>query len=138
MSRAVKLRDWPGRIAAGAFILDSGLRKRTADDETAAGLHGFAAGTYPFLADVEPRLFVRGLAYGEIALGAALLAPVVPTAVVGLALSAFGGGLLGLYARTPGMHEGGRPTRQGTPIAKDAWLVGIGVGLLVDAVGRRR
>jgi hypothetical protein len=35
------------RISAGAFILNSGLGKRGADQGTAAALHGFPAGTYP-------------------------------------------------------------------------------------------
>jgi hypothetical protein len=37
------------------------------------------------------------------------------------------------------MHEPGspRPTQQGTPIAKDVWMFGIGLGLVVDAVTSR-
>ena len=46
--------------------------------------------------------------------------------------------ILGLYLRTPGMHTRLRPTQQGTPIAKDVWLLGIGVGLLADEVTERR
>ena len=40
----------PPRIAAGVFILNSGIGKLSADEETAAQLHGFAVGAYPFLA----------------------------------------------------------------------------------------
>ena len=67
------------------------------------------------------------------AIGGLLLAPFVPTAVVGLALTGFSGGLLGLYLRTPGMRKPGSlaPTPEGLAIAKDSWLLGIGVGLLV-------
>jgi hypothetical protein len=74
---------------------------------------------------------------GEIALGAALLLPIVPTALAGAGLTAFSAGLLGLYLKTPGMHEPGSlaPTQQGTPIAKDVWMLGIGIGLMVDALG---
>jgi hypothetical protein len=56
----------------------------------------------------------------------------VPTAVAGAALTGFSGGLLGLYLRTPGMRKPGSlaPTQDGLAIAKDVWLLGIGVGLL--------
>ena len=109
MGISVKTRHLPPRIAAGAFILNSGIGKLSADEEAAAQLHGFAAGTYPFLKKLTPKDFVRLLAVAEIALGSALLVPVVPTAVAGAGLAAFSGGLLGLYARTPGMRKAGTP-----------------------------
>jgi hypothetical protein len=139
MPLPIKLRDVPGRLAAGAFILNSGLEKRKADAERAAMLHGFAKGTYPFLASQEPQAFARRLSTGEIVLGAALLAPVVPTVVAGAALTAFSAGLLGMYLRTDGMRKPGSlaPTQQGLTISKDVWMLGIGVGLLVDALARR-
>jgi len=64
--------------------------------------------------------------------GCCAATPIVPTAVAGAALTAFSGGLLGLYLRTPGMRKPGSlaPTEQGMPIAKDVWLLGIGIGLL--------
>jgi hypothetical protein len=137
MRLPVKARHLPQRIAAGAFILNSGVSKWSADEETAAQLHGFAVGTYPFLAKLKPKDFVRLLAGVEIALGAALLVPVVPSAVAGAGLSAFSGGLLGLYARTPGMRKDGSPlpTQQGIPLAKDVWMMGIGLGLIIDDLG---
>ncbi len=60
--------------------------------------------------------------------------PVVPAAVAGAGLAAFSGGLLGLYARTPGMRKQGSlfPTQQEIPLAKDAWMMGIGLGLVID------
>jgi uncharacterized membrane protein YphA (DoxX/SURF4 family) len=132
------------RIATGAFILNSGLGKRNADEGTAAGLHGFAASTYPFLKDVPPATFAKALATGEIVIGAALLTPFVPTAVAGAALTAFSAGLLGLYLRTPGMTKPGlsvAPTQEGLPISKDVWMLGIGIGLLtrglIDRPGSR-
>ena len=128
----------PTRLAAGAFILNAGLGKWSGNEQTAAGLHGMASGTYPFLSAIEPTRFLKLLAGGEIALGAALLLPVVPAAVAGAGLAAFSAGLLGLYLRTPGMHEKLRPTQQGTAIAKDVWLLGIGAGLVVDDVVSRR
>ena len=132
MGLPITLSEIAPRISAGAFILNSGLGKRGADAETAAGIHGFAAGTYPFLKSIPPQQFAKGLATSEIALGALLLAPFVPTAVAGAALTAFSGGLLGLYLRTPGMRKPGSlaPTEQGLSIAKDSWLLGIGIGLL--------
>ena len=135
------LRNVPGRIAAGAFTLHAGLEKAKASPEHAAGIHGMAAGTYPILADVPPERFVKALAAGEIVLGGALLVPFVPDRVVGAALTAFGAGLLGLYARTPGMRNPGSiwPSQQGLGLSKDLWLAAIGAGLLVDGVveGRR-
>jgi hypothetical protein len=134
MRLTIKASHLPPRIAAGAFILNSGVGKWSADDETAAQLHGFAVGAYPFLAKLKPKDFARLLAGTEIALGAALLVPVIPSALVGAGLTAFSGGLLGLYARTPGMRKDGTPfpTQQGIAIAKDVWMLGIGLGLVID------
>jgi uncharacterized membrane protein YphA (DoxX/SURF4 family) len=138
MSLPVKPWHLPPRLAAGAVILNSGLSKRDADEVTAAMVHGMAAGTYPFLRRIPPRRFARLLAAGEIALGAALLLPVVPTALAGAGLTAFAAGLLGLYLRTPGMREEGslRPTQQGTALVKDVWLLGTGLGFVVEALAR--
>ena len=126
------------RTAAGAFILNAGIGKWSGSEETATGVHGMAVGTYQFLKPVPPRRFLKLLAAAEIGLGTALLVPLVPAGVAGAALTGFAGGLLGLYLRTPGMHSRLRPTRQGTPIAKDVWLLGIGIGLLADDVADRR
>ena len=135
MSR-FKLRRAPLRLATGAFILSSGLDKRSGDEETAAQLHGFASGTYPFVKQVEPKQFLGLLSTAEIAIGSALLLPVVPAAVAGAALTGFSAGLLGLYLRTPGMHKEGSlaPTQQGTILAKDVWMLGIGLALLIDGL----
>jgi hypothetical protein len=133
MSLAAKLRRAPGRIAAGSFILNSGVGKLKGDKETAAALHGMAAGAYPFLAKIPPTVFLKALAVAELALGSALLLPIVPAGLAGLALTGFAGGMLGMYARTPGLHDGNyRPTHAGTVIAKDVWLAGIGIGLVID------
>jgi len=127
-----RLSHIPLRLTAGAFILNAGLGKWKGDEQTAAGVHGMASGTYPFLSSIEPKTFLKLLAGSEIALGAALLMPVVPAALAGAGLVGFSAGLLGLYLRTPGMREGLRPTQQGTAIAKDVWLLGIGAGLVLD------
>jgi hypothetical protein len=131
-----KARRLPARLAAGAFILNAGLGKWSADEQAAARLHGMAAGTYPLLAKVRPKDFARLLSAGEIALGSALLLPVVPAGVAGAGLAAFSAGLLGMYLRTPGMTrpDGVRPSQQGTPLAKDVWMLGIGLGLVADAL----
>lgn len=136
------IRPWhvAPRLAAGAIILNAGLSKSGSDEESAAGLHGMAATAYPPVGGIEPPTFVDGLSKAEIGLGSALLAPVVPTAPVAAALTAFSAGLMGLYARVPGLRQPGsiRPTQDGLPIAKDVWLLGIGLGLLTDTVLRRR
>jgi hypothetical protein len=130
----------PERIAAGAFLLNSGVSKLGAEKEHAEGVHQMATGTYPFLEKVEPGQFTKALGAAETALGTTLLLPFVGDGLAGLGLAAFSGGLLGLYAKTPGMREEGsvRPTRQGLALAKDVWLMGIALSLAVDAVAIRR
>jgi hypothetical protein len=139
MRVSVKVRHLPPRIATGVFIINSGIGKLSADEQVAAQLHGFAAGAYPFLNKLKPKDFVRILAATEIALGSALLVPVVPSILAGAGLTAFSGGLVGLYARTPGMRKEGSifPTQEGIPLFKDMWMTGIGVGLVVDEITDR-
>jgi hypothetical protein len=129
-----KIRHLPSRLSAGTFILNSGLGKLEVDDETAKRIHGMAVGTYPFLDRVEPRMFVKLLAVSEIALGSALVVPLVPSRYAGLGLSAFAAALLGMYMKTPGMRLEGsiRPSQQGTALAKDVWMLGIGASLVID------
>lgn len=120
MGLSPKARQWPARIATGVFILNSGIEKNSAGEDIAQQLHGFAAGTYPFLGGVEPRQFLAVLATAEMALGVALLTPFVPAKYAGAGLAGFAAGLLGLYLKTPGMRLPGslRPTDEGLPIAK--------------------
>ncbi|MFG2218763.1 MULTISPECIES: hypothetical protein [unclassified Streptomyces] len=133
-------RDVPPRLAIGAFILNSGLGKLKADAETAQGVHGMACVAYPFLKKIDPERFTRMLAWSEITVGGTLLAPFVPTRLAGLALTGFSGGLVGLYLRVPGMREPGslRPTQNGIPLAKDFWMLGIGLGFLGAHARRSR
>ena len=134
MSLAAKLLRAPTRFAAGAFVLNSGLGKIKGGAEQAAGIHGMAAAAYPFLKKVEPNTFLKAVGATEVVLGAALLLPVAPAGLVGLGLSAFATGLVGLYVRTPGLHDKYlRPTPGGIGIAKDVWLAAIGYGLVIDA-----
>lgn len=139
MGLPIKARHVPGRLAAGVFILNTGLGKWSADEETAGRLHGSATGVYPFLGKLKAEDFARLLSATEITVGTMLLLPVVPDWLAGAALTAFSGGLLGLYARTPGLRKEGSPfpTRQGVPMAKDVWMLGIGLGILVDEVTDR-
>jgi len=136
MSLAAKLRRAPMRIATGAFILNSGLSKLRGDEETAKHVHGAASGAYPTINNVEPKVFLRVLGAGETALGGALLLPIVPARLAGAGLTGFAASLLGMWWRTPGMHEPGslRPTQQGTAVAKDSWMLGIGTSLLIDSL----
>ncbi|HVC13313.1 MAG TPA: hypothetical protein VND62_00470 [Acidimicrobiales bacterium] len=141
MRHRSRISNVPVRLAAGAFILNSGLTKLQADKETHQQLHDFASGAYPLLENAPPEQFGKALAASEVALGGALLMPVViGDGLAGLALTSFAGGLLGLYLRTPGMRQEGsvRPSKDGTALAKDTWLAGIGLTLLASSVGSRR
>ena len=136
-AKRIRLRDVPTRLATGAYILHTGLEKWHGDEERAKALHGFAAGAYPLLAKVPPKTFLKALAVAEIGLGAALLTPVVPNRLAGAALTAFSGGLVTMYLRTPAMHKPNSvwPTPAGTAVSKDVWMLGIGLGLLAQGDG---
>jgi len=135
MRLPVKARHVPGRLATGAFILHSGLEKWGGGEQQAAGVHGTAANAFPVLKRIPPERFLKLLATGEIAVGVALLVPVVPAALAGGALTAFSTSLLTMYWRTPALRKPGSvwPTREGVGISKDVWMLGIGLGLLADA-----
>jgi uncharacterized membrane protein YphA (DoxX/SURF4 family) len=128
------LRNVPARVSTGAYILHSGWQKWSGSEEQAQGVHGMAAGAFPFLAEVSPKTFLKVLAAAEIGIGAALVAPFVPNPVAGAALTAFAGGLVTMYLRTPTLHKPNSvwPTPAGTGVSKDVWMLGIGLGLLVD------
>lgn len=125
------------RLVTGAFILNSGVSKLSLDAEGAERLQGMTAHAIPQAQTLAPKTFGKTVAAAEIGLGAALLAPFVPTRLAALGLTAFSGGLLAVYRKTPGLtqSDGIRPTPAGVPMAKDVWLAGIGVALLID---RRR
>ena len=139
---ATKLWHVPVRLATGAIILDQGLQKLGADEDTAKWLHGQAVHAFPRLAEMDPKEFMQLLSASEIGLGAALLGiGFVPSSLAGLALGAFGGSLVRLYLKSPGTRrEGGiAPSQQGVGLAKDSWMLAIGVALVLDSVfGRRR
>lgn len=125
----------PARLAAGAFILNAGLGKRNLPEEAYAGMRDAGAVGVPQLAQIPAKDFGKGLAYGEMALGAALLAPVVPGWLAGAGLAAFSAGLLNMYRKTPGMTvDGIRPTQEGTAVAKDVFMLGIAGTIILDSL----
>lgn len=130
----MKLWHVPLRLATGAFFLNSGLSKRGIRGEGAEQLQGFASTAVPQAQAVEPERFASALSNSEIALGAALLTPLVPSWLAGVGLTAFGAGLNRLYLKAPGLRQEGdlRPTEQGIGIAKDVWLTAIGLALITD------
>jgi hypothetical protein len=134
----MRLAHLPLRVTTGAYILNSGLGKKDLEGQAAEGLHAMAVNAVPQLGQLQPEEFAKLLSRGEVALGAALLLQFVPSAVAGAALTAFGAGLVQLYLKTPGMREPGsiRPSQQGIGLAKDVWLVGSGLTLLLDGLRR--
>lgn len=133
----MKLRHLPLRLGAGAYILSSGIDKLSADEDAAKGYHGFAAGAYPFLKDVDPKTFTKALAAGEVGLGAALLVPVLPRVVVATGFTAFSAALVGLYLRTPALQRGEndpRPSPDGIGVAKDVIMFGAAASYLIDTL----
>jgi hypothetical protein len=135
----MKLSHIPLRLSTGAFIFNSGLGKRKLDRDSAAALQEMGSRAIPQLKEMDPEKFGKLLAYGEIALGAALLLPFVPSRLAGLGLAAFSGSMLAMYFNTPHMTtEGGvRPSSEGTPLAKDLWLLGIALALILDTKDKK-
>jgi uncharacterized membrane protein YphA (DoxX/SURF4 family) len=132
----MQLRNIPTRVATGAFILHSGIEKWNGGHEQAAGLQQMAAGAFPEVEKVQPPTFLRALAIAEIATGAVLLAPFVSPIRAGAALTAFSGGLVTLYARTPSLRQPNSiwPSEQGLGVSKDIWMLGIGLGLVLGGI----
>lgn len=136
----MKLSHLPLRLTTGAFILNSGIGKLSADEGTAQFLHESATRVIPRLEDMRADQFAKFLAAGEITLGSALLAPFIPSRLAGLGLAAFSGSLLALYMKTPGatLDDGVRPSSSGTALAKDSWLAGIALALLIDGGKKKK
>lgn len=136
----MKISHLPIRLAAGALFLNSGISKLGMPPEQAAGLKQMASAGVPALESVDDKTFAKALPAGEIALGAALLLPFVPSWLAGAGLTAFSAGLLNMYRNTPGMtlEDGIRPTQEGLPLAKDVAFLGIGATLVLDTVFSRR
>jgi hypothetical protein len=130
----MRMSHIPLRLTTGAFILNAGFGKRNLDEDSSAGLQAMAARVIPPVRRIEPKVFGKVVSYSEMALGAALLTPFLPSRLVGAGLGIFSGSLLAMYLRTPGMTEadGIRPSQKGTAMAKDVWMFGIAVALVLD------
>ncbi|MCA5891742.1 hypothetical protein LEP48_14645 [Isoptericola sp. NEAU-Y5] len=137
---SVKLHHVPPRLASGAFILNTGITKRSLDVDGATGLRDQAANAFPFLKKMDPVRFGKALSTFEIALGTALLAPMVPTQVAAAGLSGFSAALMAVYLKTPGFtrDDGIRPAPAGMGIARDVFMLGSGLGLMVEELATRR
>ena len=122
------------RAVPGAFVLNSGIGKIGMDNDSAAYLQAEAAKGIPPIAKLEPARFGKLLAYGEIAVAAALLLPFVPNRIAGIALGGFSAGLLSAYLRDPQktLEDGVRPSSEGTSLAKDSWLAAIATALIAS------
>ena len=133
-----RVSNQPIRMAAGAFFLNAGIEKWSADEDRATGLHKAASSAFPFFEKIPATQFAKGLAAAEIGIGSALVLPLFSDRQAGLVLTPFAAGLMWMYAQNESMHkpESLRPSGAGTALAKDIWLVGIGLTLL--ASGRRR
>lgn len=139
MFSAAKLRRAPGRLAAGALILHSGRQKLAGDAAFAQGVHGLFCATYPAFKPVPPAVLLKALAVVEITVGSVLLLPLAGARLSGLLLTGYSLTLLGMYVRTPGLHdERLLPTLAGTAFAKDAWLTAIGASLVLDRATSRK
>ena len=132
----MKLRNLPLRLATCAYIVNSGLDKRGLPEEAAAGMQWMAATAFPQLGQMKPQQFGTLLSTSEVAVGAALLAPFVSPLVAGAALTGFSSALLTMYWKMEDWHKPGNPapTPEGISYAKDVWMLGIGLSLIVGSV----
>ncbi|MFK0003593.1 hypothetical protein [Paenarthrobacter sp. NPDC090522] len=130
----MRISHIPLRLVTGAFILNSGWGKRDLGKDSAAGLQSMAARVIPSVAELDPGRFGKLLSFAELSLGAALLAPFIPSRVAGLGLGIFSGSMITMYLKSPEMtlEDGVRPSAKGTPLAKDIWMVGIAAALILD------
>lgn len=137
---ALQLHHLPPRVACGAFILNTGITKRSLDVEAATGLRDQAAVAFAPLKKMDPVRFGKILSTSEIILGAALLVPVVPTWLAAAGLTGFSGALMRMYFMTPGLtrEDGIRPAPAGMAIARDVFMLGSGLGMLIDELTDRQ
>ena len=137
---AFSLSNLALRAITGAFILNSGYGKLNLDEQTAGQLQSMAANAFPAVKDLDAETFGKALAYSEFVVGGALVLPVVPSRVAGLALGAFAGGLLTMYFKTDEMTEedGIRPSQAGTAVAKDSWIAAIALALILQSKGKKK
>ena len=96
-----KLSNAALRLTAGALILDAGVKKLGADENTYAFLQQMAASGVPAVAKLGPKTFGKLISYSETALGATLLTPFIPARLAGAGLTAFGANLMPCTSATP-------------------------------------
>lgn len=135
-----RLTNLPERIAAGAYVLSSGLTKLQSDAARAGALRATPASSYTVPGELPAESFTKLLGVAECAVGGTLLLPLLGDGLAGVSLSAVAGGLLGLHLKTSAVRqEGGlRPSQQGELFTGDAVLLGIGLSLMGHSVGARR
>ena len=128
------------RAIPGLFILNSGIGKIGMPADASAGTQQAAASGVPALANLPSEKFGSMLGWAETAVGASLLLPAVPNRLAGAGLATFGAGLLTMYFSNDDYTEedGIRPTSEGLSLAKDSWLVAIGLGLMFGAGGKKK
>jgi hypothetical protein len=54
-----KLSHLPPRLITGAYIVNTGVSKLGAEEETAKRLHGMATAAYPLLGKLDAQTFTR-------------------------------------------------------------------------------
>lgn len=130
--RKTHLHNYPVRVAVGTFILNSGISKLTGDENYLEHVFSTAITAYPFLESAGASKFGKFFGLCEVVLGSVLLTPVFSDATAGALLVPFAAGLVGLYLKIPGMRleSSLRPSGQGVALAKDSWLLGVGLSLL--------
>ncbi|WIM68339.1 hypothetical protein QP027_02760 [Corynebacterium breve] len=120
------------RAIPGALIVNSGVGKLQLPAEVSHGLHQAATSGIKAIEKLPADSFARNLGIAEIGVGGALLAPFIPSRLAGAALTTFGAGLMTMYFNNDENTEadGIRPSQAGLSLAKDSWLVAIGLGLM--------
>lgn len=122
------------RLIPAAMIINSGIGKLSMDAQSSAGLQQFAATGIKEMEKLPSDKFGKFIGISELAVGGALAAPFIPNRLAGAALTVFGSGLMTLYFNNEGntLEDGVRPSESGLPLAKDSWLVAIGLGLMLS------
>ena len=135
----MKLRNVPTRLATGAYILHAGWGKWHGNEEQAAGAQGMASGAFPMFNTMNATDFLKMLSVGEMAVGAALLAPVVPPRDRRGSVDR----LRGSAGDHVPAHRQLAQARQHLAdsarhrVSKDVWMLAIGLGLILDEIRSR-
>lgn len=127
------------RLIPAALIINSGIGKLGMDAESSAGLQKMAATGIKQMEQIPSDKFGQFIGASELAVGSALAAPFVSNRLAGAALTAFGSGLMTMYFNNDEntLEDGIRPTQAGMLLAKDSWLVAIGLGLMLAGKGKK-